>query len=854
MLPKALIRIFLILAGLAAAAAPPRSPGTAPVRIGVLAFRPKPQTLAQWRPLAQVLKRVLPERDFVVEALTYPELNEAVAAARVDFILTNPGHYVQIRRRFGLSSPLATLAGDEGGRRTSMFGGVIFTRAETGGMAGLADLRGRRIAFPDTESLGGYQMQAFELSRAGVHLPQDAFLVPTGMPHDNVVDAVLAGRADAGFVRSGTLEAMVREGKLDPARIRIIHRQHADYPAMVSTRLYPDWPFTALPGVDDRMAREVAAALFLLEPEAEEARAMKIQGFSVPADYAPVEDVLRELRLPPFDAPPGFTLPDVLVRYRWPLLAILGLLGAALLLGSRLLMAQREVRRAQQRALQQQEKLLASQDLFAKAFATSPDAINITRLEDGVYLAVNEGFTRITGYTAEDVVGHSSVSPATPLWADPADRQRLVDGLRERGEVVSQESRFRLKDGSLITGLISGRVLMINGEQDVITITRDITDLRRMERERAELAAQLQQSQKMESLGVLAGGVAHDMNNVLAAILGLASAQVLAQPAGSPARQAFGTIVKAAERGGRMVRSLLSFSRQGSAEVRELDVNELLREQVQLLSHTTLGRIRLEEDLQPGLRTIQGEASVLTHAFMNLCVNAVEAMPGGGTLTLRTRNQEDAWVEVQVEDTGTGMAPEVLAKAMDPFFTTKEPGKGTGLGLALVYSAIKAHQGRMGLASEPGGGTRVTLEFPACGTGRVPVPPAVPQAAPPRAGRPRTVLLVDDDEIVQFSIKGLLDVLGHATTLAASGEEAMARVSAGLSPDLVLLDMNMPGLGGAGTLPLLRRALPRVPVLLSTGRADQTALDLAAAHAGVFLLPKPFDLEELSRSLEALEA
>jgi len=847
---RALARLLMPLIWLAAAALAPGPAGAAPVRIGVLAFRPKPQTLARWQPLAGALRRALPDREFVVEPLTYSELDAAIAARRLDFILTNPGHYVQIRRLYGLSSPLATLAEDEGGWRASVFGGVIFTRADLA-IGGLGELKGRRIAFPDTESLGGYQMQAYELSRAGVRLPRDATLVPTGMPHDNVVEAVLAGRADAGFVRTGTLEAMVREGKLDLGRIRIVHRQRPEgYPDLVSTRLYPDWPFIAAPGVDERTAREVAAALFQLEPDGGAARAMKIQGFSVPADYSPVEDILRELRLPPFDAPPRFTLRDVWARYRWPAGAFLALLGAALLLAFRLQLAHRAVRREHGKALRHQHDLLASQELFAKAFALSPDAIAIARLEDGVYLAVNEGFTRITGYSAGEIVGQSSVGPALSLWADPADRQRLVDGLRATGEVDSLESQFRMKDGHLVTGQISARVLEIDGEHEALSITRDVTALRRMERERADLQSQLLQSQKMESLGILAGGVAHDMNNVLAAILGLASAHIPAQSPGSAAHEAFGTIIKAAERGGRMITSLLSFARQRPAELRALDLNGLLREQVQLLRHTTLAKVRLDLDLEPGLRPIQGEAGTLAHALMNLCVNAVEAMTEQGTLTLRSRNLEAGWVEVQVEDTGAGMSREILDKAVDPFFTTKEPGKGTGLGLAMVYSAVKAHQGRLELHSEAGRGTRVVLRFPACAAGPGDAGPGAQPAQPPLRGR--KVLLVDDDEMIQWSMKALLEVLGHATTIAGSGEAALELLAAGYRPEVVVLDMNMPGLGGAATLPRLRVLCPAVPVLLATGRADQAALDLVAAHAHVRLLPKPFTMDEFDQSLAEL--
>jgi PAS domain S-box-containing protein len=821
----------------------PSAAGAEPIHIGVLAFRPKPQTLAQWEPLTTVLNKAVPGQTFRVEALTYPELDVAVASGKVDFILTNPGHYVILKRRFGLTSPLATLATEEGGQRCSVFGGVIFVRSGQTGLATLGDLRGRTIALPSTESLGGYQMQAYELMCAGVVLPRDARLLPTGMPHDNVVEAVLSGRADAGFVRTGALEAMAGEGKLDLHRLRLLNPQsYPGFPALVSTRLYPEWPLVAMPAANEAIARQVAAALYLMKEDTAEARAMGIRGFAVPADYTAVEDLLRDLRLPPFEAAPGFTLPDVWQRYRWQLVAAGGALASILLLGLWLHRANVQLR-AGHRAL------VASQELFAKAFATSPDAINITRLEDGVYIAVNEGFTKVSGYTAADVLGHSSVSDQTPLWVDPKDRERLVAGLKDHGEVTGLEARFRVKNGTWITGLMSAKILEIQGERHVISITRDISALRQAEAERATLQAQLQHAQKMESLGGLASGVAHDMNNVLGAILGLASANLEMHPVGSPTYQAFDTITRAATRGGKMVKTLLGFARQNPAEAKDLDLNALLREELRLMEATLLARVRVELDLAPGLRLMRGDAAALTNAFMNLCVNAVDAMPESGTLTLRTRNLASGWLEIQVEDTGCGMAKEVLAKALDPFFTTKVQGKGTGLGLAMVYGTVKAHQGQLELHSEPGQGTRVTLRFPACEPDTVVLPPPAPgPAAPPN--RARAVLLVDDDELVQHATVALLEVLGHQVTLASSGEEALAQLDTGWLPDLVILDLNMPGLGGAGTLPRLRTLRPTLPVLLATGRADQTAMDLVAAHPGVTLLSKPFDLVELQHLLQ----
>ena len=384
----------------------------------------------------------------------------------------------------------------------------------------------------------------------------------------------------------------------------------------------------------------------------------------------------------------------------------------------------------------------------------------------------------------------------------------------------------------------------------VTAIIRDVTERKQSEKERQKLQAQLQQSQKLESLGTLAGGVAHDMNNVLGAILGLASAHIGSQPYGSPLHQALDTICKATERGGKMVKSLLGFARQSPAENNRLDMNAILKEQIGFLERTTLAKVRLQMDLEAELRPIQGDASALTHAFMNLCVNAVDAMPESGTLTLHTRNVDNDWIEIEVEDDGMGMSKEVLEKAIDPFFTTKGVGKGTGLGLSMVFSTVKAHRGQMAIESEPNNGTRVRLRFPAC---KNEIQVAVVAAADATNSHHRTlkVLLVDDDDLIQSSVQAILEVLGHtAENAALSGEEALAMLEAGLEPDLVILDMNMPGLGGFGTLPLLRGLRPMVPVLLSTGRTDETALTLAAAYPGVTILSKPFGMRELQKHLE----
>jgi PAS domain S-box-containing protein len=489
---------------------------------------------------------------------------------------------------------------------------------------------------------------------------------------------------------------------------------------------------------------------------------------------------------------------------------------------------------------EQAERYLAIAEVILVAFDT----------QGRVTLLNRKGYS-VLGYESGELLGRDWFQVCVP----PEDRraafqdyQRIVAGTLE--QVDLDEYFIMRKDGERRLIAWHNSILYTHAGMTVgmLCSGEDITERKRAERDKAGLQAQLAQAQKMESLGSLAGGVAHDMNNVLGAILGMASALIESQPKGSPSERAFGTIIKAAERGGKMVRSLLSFARQSPAQEQVVDLNGILREEVQLLERTTLAKVNLVMTLEHDLWPILGDAAALNNAFMNLCLNAVDAMAPNGTLTVRTCNGEGGWVEVQVEDDGAGMSKEVLARALDPFFTTKPQGKGTGLGLSMVYSTVKAHQGRMEIQSEPGLGTCVTLRFPAC-----PVPASSGDLT--GAVRPDTaqaileILVVDDDELIRTCLQEILDILGHTAAIASSGEEALLMLEGGYRPDMVIMDLNMPGLGGGGTLPRLRALYPQLPVLLATGRTDQSALDLVDAHAHVTLLSKPFTMRELEQAL-----
>jgi signal transduction histidine kinase/ActR/RegA family two-component response regulator len=388
----------------------------------------------------------------------------------------------------------------------------------------------------------------------------------------------------------------------------------------------------------------------------------------------------------------------------------------------------------------------------------------------------------------------------------------------------------------------------------VLAIVRDVTEKLRMEQRQRELQAQLEQTQKMESLGSLAGGVAHDMNNVLAAILAMVSV-LDGNPSDAPTRkEALATIARACTRGRNVVKSLLYFARKGLETVGPVHLNSIAGEVVHLLSYTTLSRVQIITSYEEPLGLIEGDEGALSHAMLNLCVNAVDAMPEGGTLEIRSRQREGWGIEVSFKDSGTGMSPEVMNKAMEPFYTTKPVGKGTGLGLAMVYGTVQAHNGTFEIRSEVGRGTEVILGFPYLpGTSGVAAAPRE-ESAPITSGAEGSlnILLVDDDELIRMSVAPMLMALGHHVETAESGQEALDRIQNGLPVDLVILDMNMPGLNGAQTLARLQILRPRQAVLMATGYSDDSMGLLLKEHPNVHSLRKPFSMNEIRTKFESM--
>lgn len=435
--------------------------------LGVFSFRPDLTTEQRYLPLARYLS-VATGQQIDLKVLSDEGMARALSRNQLDFVMTNPSHFLVLRSERSLSGVLATLIERWGDAETASMGGVIFTRADNPSIHQLADLRGARVAISGPRFLGGFQSQALELRNAGLNAERDLRLRPLGN-QDEVVDAVLNGQADAGFVRTGLLEQLSAAQGLPMEQLRIINGQELfGYPFSSSTRLYPEWPFVAMPHVDERVVRTVASALLALDAAHPAAVASGIAGFSPPADYQSVERLARDLRLPPYDQVPALTWSDFWFQYRYWLVGVMVLVGL-LVITAAWLWRQRHVMARQQR-------------LAATVFGHSREGVVITGPDLGI-VEVNDAFCDITGLDRAQVVGRTARFP------EAGDEAAILKAARERGfwsgELWSQRAAGEAYACTLtISSVFDERQHLTH----YVGVLSDITELKEQERRLRRLA------------------------------------------------------------------------------------------------------------------------------------------------------------------------------------------------------------------------------------------------------------------------------------------------------------------------------------------------------------------------------
>lgn len=599
-----------LLAVLGAGAAPVHS--AEPVAIGVLAFRGADEARARWMATVDYLDARIADTSFTLMALTLGEMPRAVAGGRLGFVLTNTGNYVDLEARFGISR-IATLRTPSRVTAGNVFGAVIFTAAGRDDLSGIKDLKGKRFLAVGPHAFGGFQMAWREMKAAGVDPFEDlAELKFSGFPQDRIAFAVREGLADAGTVRTGTLEALVREGAARMTDFKVLAaKRFKGFPYAVSTRLYPEWAFARVHGTDNDLAQRVAIALLDMPGDGAAAKAGRYGGWTVPLDYQPVHDLFRELRIGPYEELGAITLADLFKQYGpWVVVAVICLLVMA-------------------------------------GWATWIEILVARRTRE--------------------------------LSTANAELQRQI-GERRRAE---EEARRRL--------------------------------------------AELAHVHRLNTLGEMAAGFAHELNQPLAAITNYAKGCVrrLKSGRGEPAEllDAMEQVAQQAGRAAQVIRRIRGFVRKEAPKRAAADINHVIGETVNLV-RVDLERqgITVTLDLADGLAPVPVDVVQIEQVVLNLLRNGVEAMneapPAKRTLGIRTRPHGEDAVEVTVTDNGPGVAALGQGSVFDPFVTSKPDG--LGLGLSISKSIVENHGGRLRVAAGASGGAQMSFTLPTARAGAEP--------------------------------------------------------------------------------------------------------------------------------------
>lgn len=502
--------------------------------------------------------------------------------------------------------------------------------------------------------------------------------------------------------------------------------------------------------------------------------------------------------------------------------------------------------------------LKQSERKYRTTFQAIPDSITISDLETGAFLEVNEGFTQISGYGREEVIGRSVLD--LNLFKNPDDRAKLVEGVRKFGWIQELEIPYVHKQGNVLDIAIAAKPIEYGGKLCLLTVGRDITSFKAAEAQRRQLQSELQHAQKMQAVGTLAGGVAHDFNNVLQAISGYVELITAHTDTSSAQANQLNQIRNSVERASDLVRQLLTFSRKLEPVLKPLDINNEVSQAVRLLERTIPKMITI--DFHPGhdLGLVNGDATQLEQVLLNLGANARDAMPTGGMLFIHTQkltieaNHEHTRVDLApgeyvlltVRDTGVGIDEGSIEHIFEPFFTTKDLGRGTGLGLATAFGIVESHKGKILCRSQLDRGTTFELYLPALKSEMLNSYLLAPKTESAPIEGSGTILLVDDEQAVTAVAAEIMGSYGFKMLTAACGEEALDLFKTSMENlDLVIMDLGMPGMGGKACLKEMLKIKPHLKIIIASGYSDpDVERDVTASGAAAFIR-KPYQFKDM---------
>lgn len=684
------------------------------IRIGVLSHRGYDATLSNWSPTADYLTENIAKYRFRIVPLDFDEVEDAVRTGQVDFLLVNPGIYVNMEVKYRVSR-IATLRNRLGGVAYNIFGGVIFARRDKTGLNTLEDLKGAHFIAVDRTSLGGFQMAWRELKAASMDPYRDFSSLSFGGTHDHVVLSVLKGEADAGTVRTDILERMAAAGTIRMQDVRIINRQKTpNFPFAHSTRLYPEWPFSKVAHTSNALAQQVAVALLNMPVDHEAALKGNYAGWTIPLDYQQVHELFKELHLPPYEDLGKFTLADAIQQYwHWLLLSAAFLLFMVFMT-LWVMRLNAELKRANIRLERQYELILNS-------------------VADGIYgvdlngnsTFVNRAMERITGWTEKDLIGKNQHLILHHTKADgtrhSGDECPVYQTFRDNIPRFVADDVFWCKDGSHIPVEYSSTPIKDENGHTVgsVVVFRDITARKRAEEEARQHQKELAHVARLSTMGEMASGMAHELNQPLTAINTNARACIRMIESGKDMQDACADVMERiatqADRAGEIIRQLRAFVRKEEPDRKRVDLNELVRDIAVLIEpEARREHVQIALQLKKTPIHVTAQRIQIEQVILNLARNAIEAMTEVPSyrrhLTIQSSTHDEGFASVTVIDTGPGLNDTVRDTLFNPFVTTKT--QGMGLGLSISQGIIEAHGGALHADNRKGGGAVFSFSLP----------------------------------------------------------------------------------------------------------------------------------------------
>ncbi|MGD2029107.1 MAG: PAS domain S-box protein [Desulfobacterales bacterium] len=501
--------------------------------------------------------------------------------------------------------------------------------------------------------------------------------------------------------------------------------------------------------------------------------------------------------------------------------------------------------------VQSETALRESESKFRSLFNLSPQAVALTELETGKLVDINNMFCDLTQYSAKEIIGKTTTEIG---FYSNDDRARFLKELQTSKEVNGLEMDFKAKNGSILNALMFARVIRISGKLYVLTIFLNVT-------EQKMLQAQLQQAQKMESIGTLAGGIAHDFNNILYSIIGYTELALDDTEKGTQLHENLQQLFVAANRARDLVKQILTFSRQVDQKPKPLKIQLVVKEALKLVRSSLPSTIEINQNIDKTCGLVMADATQIHQLVMNLLTNAYHAMEHDGGKLDVTLKQVDldmddlkdpsmtagSYVCLTVEDTGSGIDEYAMDRIFEPYFSTKEKDKGTGLGLAMVHGIVKSYGGNIRVYSEPGGGTAFHVYLPVIQTRAETKETRV--ISPVEGGKER-ILLVDDEEHIVRMSQQMLERLGYHVTARTSSIEALEAFRAGSDRfDLVITDMTMPNMTGVQLSQKLIEIRSDIPVIICTGFSEKISAHKASSMGIRGYVMKPVIRSELAKKI-----